>query len=132
MHVPRRLRKKIPERNAFTARRKFNFHRGLVRVVKHQAAVVQNMIDVRVAAREQFILFPTALNLSRAFKGEPMREVLVVAPKPERRFVDDHFSLKPHLITQRALLARENGNRTTPVRRGQSPGVLPLILRSGG
>src|SRR5882724_2634825 len=113
MNATRLLSKTIPERNALTARRQFNLNRGLVRVAKHQAAVVQNMIDVRVVAREQFILFPTAFNLSRAIKGEPTREVLVVAPKPERRFVDDHFSLKPRLITQSALLAKENGNRAT-------------------
>ncbi len=131
MDILRPFCKKISKRNPLIARRQFNLHRGLVCIPKHQRMMVQNMVHVRVGAREQFVLFPMLFHLSRVIKCEPVREVLVVAPKSERGFTDNHFSLKLHLIAQSSAFAEYNRNHAMPVRRSQSPGIRSTIWRPG-
>ena len=73
----------ITERNPFVAGRQIDFNRGMVRIEKRQAAVIQNMVNMRLGASKQIILFAPPFNFSRVIKSQRMSEILVIALKSQ-------------------------------------------------
>src|ERR1017187_7685758 len=105
------VRKTIAKCNAFVAGHEVNFNSAADCVSKHKTSEIQAMIYSRLDARQQFVFFPPAGDLSGAVKTQAVLKVLIVTAQSERRLLNDHFATARRLVIQTALVKR-NGNFT--------------------
>src|SRR5450756_617110 len=92
-------RKTITECDALVAGREINFDREVIGVAKRQAAMIQNVIHMRLRSGEQVRFFALLFNFPDVIKSQRMCKVLMVTSQSEWRLGDHDFSSAGHLIS---------------------------------